>query len=144
VDRLSAPSFDLLAAPGHLIRRAQQQHQARWAELVGPELTSVQFAVLAKLAAEPGTDQNTLAGALSIDTSTLAEVCLRLAARDLIARERSEVDARRYRLFLTAHGRAALERHTPAVDAVGEALLAPLSERERATLMRLLRRVISA
>jgi hypothetical protein len=35
VDQLSAPAFDLLAAPGHLIRRAQQQHQARWAELVG-------------------------------------------------------------------------------------------------------------
>ncbi|HEY1569214.1 MAG TPA: MarR family winged helix-turn-helix transcriptional regulator [Solirubrobacteraceae bacterium] len=144
MDQLSAPSFDLLAAPGHLIRRAQQQHQARWAELVGSELTSVQFAVLAKLATDPDTDQNTLAGTLSIDTSTVAEVCLRLAGRDLIARRRSEADARRYRLHLTARGRAALERHTPAVDAVGEALLAPLSERERATLMRLLRRVIGA
>jgi len=144
MDQLSAAAFDLLAAPGHLIRRAQQQHQARWAELVGSELTSVQFAVLAKLATDPGTDQNSLAGALSIDTSTLADVCLRLAARDLIDRERSETDARRYRLFLTAAGRAALERHIPAVDAVGEALLAPLTEQERATLLRLLRRVISA
>jgi DNA-binding MarR family transcriptional regulator len=142
MDHVSAPAYDLLAAPGHLIRRAQQQHQARWAELVGSELTSVQFAVLAKLAADPGTDQNTLAGALSIDTSTLAEVCLRLASRELIARERSERDARRYRLYLTAGGEEALERHIPAVDAVGEALLASLSERERATLMRLLRRVI--
>jgi DNA-binding MarR family transcriptional regulator len=100
--------------------------------------------VLAKLATDPGTDQNSLAGALSIDTSTLAEVCLRLAARDLIDRERSETDARRYRLFLTAGGRAVLERHIPAVDAVGEALLARLTERERATLLHLLRRVIGA
>jgi DNA-binding MarR family transcriptional regulator len=142
MDQLSTPAFDLLAAPGHLIRRAQQQHQARWAELVGSELTSVQFAVLAKLATDPGTDQNSLAGALSIDTSTLAEVCLRLAARGLIDRERSETDARRYRLFLTTDGRAALKRHVPAVDAVGEALLAPLTERERTTLLHLLRRVI--
>jgi DNA-binding MarR family transcriptional regulator len=140
---VNPPAFDLLAAPGHLIRRAQQQHQARWAELVGSELTSVQFAVLAKLAAEPGTDQNTLAAALSIDTSTLAEVCLRLASRGLIDRERSEIDARRYRLYLTAAGRTALEQHIPSVDAVGEALLAPLTERERDTLMRLLRRVIA-
>jgi DNA-binding MarR family transcriptional regulator len=142
VDHVSAPAFDLLAAPGHLIRRAQQQHQARWAELVGSELTSVQFAVLAKLSSEPGSDQNTLAAALSIDTSTLAEVCLRLATRGLIERERAERDARRYRLYLSASGRAVLERHAPAVDAVGDALLAPLSERERQTLMRLMRRVI--
>ncbi|MGH2893441.1 MAG: MarR family winged helix-turn-helix transcriptional regulator, partial [Solirubrobacteraceae bacterium] len=139
---LSAPAFDLLAAPGHLIRRAQQQHQARWTALVGSEITSVQFAVLAKLAGEPGLDQNTLAGALSIDTSTLAEVCLRLASRGLIDRERSAADARRYRLYLTGTGESVMERHTPAVDAVGEALLAPLTERERRTLMRLLRRVI--
>ncbi len=144
MDDMSAPAYDLLGAPGHLIRRAQQQHQARWAELVGAELTSVQFAVLAKLATEPGTDQNTLAGALSIDTSTLAEVCLRLASRGLIERERSDLDARRYRLYLTVDGGAALGHHIPAVDAVGEALLAPLSERERQTLMRLLRRVIGA
>lgn len=144
MDHVSAPAFDLLAAPGHLIRRAQQQHQARWAELVGSELTSVQFAVLAKLSTDPGTDQNTLAAALSIDTSTLAEVCLRLASRELIDRERSETDARRYRLYLTDGGREVLERLIPAVDAVGEALLAPLNERERETLMRQLRRVIGA
>src|SRR6202012_1690764 len=95
MDQLSAGAFDLLAAPGHLIRRAQQQHQARWTELVGSGLTSVQFAVLAALDTHPGTAQNTLSTALSIDTSTLAEVCLRLASRGLIERERSEIDARR-------------------------------------------------
>ena len=144
MDQLSADAFDLLAAPGHLIRRAQQQHQARWTELVGSGLTSVQFAVLAALGAQPGTDQNTLSTALSIDTSTLAEVCLRLASRGLIDRERSEIDARRYRLSLTSAGRTVLEHHIPAVDAVGETLLAPLTERERDTLLRLLRRVIGA
>jgi DNA-binding MarR family transcriptional regulator len=45
---------------------------------------------------------------------------------------------------LTPGGREALERHVPAVDAVGEALLSPLSGRERETLLRLLRRVIGA
>jgi MarR family transcriptional regulator, temperature-dependent positive regulator of motility len=144
MDHVSAPAFDLLSAPGHLIRRAQQRHQAWWARFVGPEITSVQFAVLAKLAAAPGCDQNGLAGALSIDTSTLAEVCLRLASRGLIERRRAAHDARRYHLFLTDLGRAVLEHHIPAVDAVGEALLEPLSQDERETLMSLLRRVISA
>jgi DNA-binding MarR family transcriptional regulator len=142
MDLVSAPAFNLLEAPGHLIRRAQQQHQARWAELVGSEITSVQFAVLAKLATDPGSDQNHLAGALSIDTSTLADVCLRLASRGLVDRRRSSVDARRYHLHLTEAGQALLEQYVPAVDAVGAALLAALTEDERRTLMRLLRRVI--
>jgi DNA-binding MarR family transcriptional regulator len=141
---MSAPAFELLEAPGHLIRRAQQQHQARWAQLVGSEITSVQFAVLAKLATDPGTDQNSLAGALSIDTSTLADVCLRLASRGLVDRRRSAVDARRYHVHLTQAGQALLERYVPAVDAVGAALLAALNEGERRTLVRLLRRVIDA
>ena len=79
MDHVSAPALDLLAAPGHLIRRAQQQHQARWAELVGPEHHLGPVRGAGQLAANPGTDQNSLAAGLSIDTSTLAEVCLRLA-----------------------------------------------------------------
>jgi MarR family transcriptional regulator, temperature-dependent positive regulator of motility len=143
VDELTRPAdIDLTAAPGHLIRRAQQQHQNSWSELVGSGLTSVQFAVLALLTQRPGVDQRTLAASLSIDTSTLADVCLRLANRGLLARERSPEDGRRYILSVTPEGQALLRRTAPAVDAVGDALLAPLDADERATLMRLLRRVI--
>jgi DNA-binding MarR family transcriptional regulator len=134
--------IDLTAAPGHLIRRAQRQHQNRWAELVGSGLTSVQFAVLALLSQRPGIDQRTLAASLSIDTSTLADVCLRLADRRLLQRERCTEDGRRYVLRVTAEGQEVLRRTVPAVDAVGDALLAPLNAAERKTLMCLLRRVI--
>lgn len=143
MEQLTRPAdIDLTAAPGHLIRRAQQQHQNRWSELVGGGLTSVQFAVLALLTQRPGIDQRTLAASLSIDTSTLADVCLRLAGRRLLQRERSDDDGRRYVLRVTPAGEEVLHRTIPTADAVGDALLAPLNAAERATLMRLLRRVI--
>jgi DNA-binding MarR family transcriptional regulator len=139
-----AIDYDLLAAPGHLIRRAQQQHQNRWFELVGTGITSVQFAVLALLAQHPGLDQRTLAQSLSIDTSTLADVCLRLSDRGLLERERSTADGRRYRLRVTPCGVRLLHDTIPKVDAVGDALLAPLEPAERETLMKVLRRLIDA
>lgn len=137
-----ARSFDLTGAPGHLIRRAQQRHQALWAQLVGGELTSVQFAVLSLLEREPEIDQRTLGERLSIDTSTLADVCRRLADRRLLARERSSDDSRRYVLRVTTEGSDLLDVVTPAVERVGAALMDGLSERERTTLLALLRRTL--
>ncbi len=139
---MPARRFDLGGAPGHLIRRAQQQHQTIWAERVGEGLTSVQFAVLTLLAQQPEIDQRTLGASLSIDTSTLADVCRRLADRGLLERTRHPEDGRRYMLRVTAEGEAVLRRTIPAVDEVGDALLAPLEPDERATLMALLRRVV--
>jgi DNA-binding MarR family transcriptional regulator len=137
------PHFELLRAPGHLIRRTQQRHQLLWSELVGGDLTSVQFAVLALLHRCPAIDQRTLSLSLSIDTSTTADVCQRLHARRLLERSRDGEDARRYVLRLTADGTALLDATIPRVDAVGEALLAGLAPDEREQLIALLARVMS-
>src|SRR5437588_291852 len=69
---------DLLSMPGHLIRRAQQVHTTIWAEVVGTELTSVQFAILFALETTPGLDQRSLGERIAVDPSTLAEICRRL------------------------------------------------------------------
>jgi DNA-binding MarR family transcriptional regulator len=135
--------FDLAAAPGHLIRRAQQLHTTLWGELVGSELTSVQFAILVALEAEPGMDQRTLGKRISLDTSSLAEVCGRLVERRLVARERDPVDGRRNLLSLTTSGRRALHEATPRVHEVGMRLLEPFSPGEQEELMRLLTRLVS-
>jgi DNA-binding MarR family transcriptional regulator len=135
-------AFDLHSAPGHLIRRAQQRHQAIWLEHVGSRLTSVQFAILTLLEVEPGIDQRTLGQRLSIDPSTLAEVCRRLVDRGLVARTRDPADNRRYVLHITGQGAAVVESTTPAVDAVGSALLADLEPDERARFLELLHRVL--
>lgn len=137
-------AFDLAEAPGHLIRRAQQLHALLWSERVAGGLTSVQFAVLALLAQQPGVDQRTLGRLLSIDASTLAGVCRRLEGRGLLQRERDPDDVRRYVLHVSPAGVELLAETIPAVHDVGAALLAPLSDDERGTLMRLLSRVVVA
>lgn len=130
-------AFDLLQAPGHLIRRAQQRRTALWAELAPAELTNVQFAILAALDATPDIDQSALGARTSLDSSTLGEVCGRLVERGLIERHRDPDDGRRNLLALSDEGRTALARVAPAV----ERLLADLDADERRTLMALLSRV---
>jgi DNA-binding MarR family transcriptional regulator len=139
---MAPPDYDLARAPGHLIRRAQQLHQTLWAERVDADLTSVQFAVLALLERQPEIDQRTLGASLSIDTSTLADVCRRLADKGLLQRSRNVNDARRYVLSVTPAATALLTGTVPQVDAVGDALLTPLNRDERATLVSLLQRVL--
>ncbi len=139
---MAAEDYDITRAPGHLIRRAQQLHQTLWAERVQTDLTSVQFAVLASLAQRPEIDQRTLGASLSIDTSTLADVCRRLSDKGFLQRRRDANDARRYVLRVTPSATALLTHTIPAVDAVGEALLDPLSPDERTTLIALLQRVL--
>lgn len=134
--------FEFNNAPGHLIRRAQQRHQALWTRIVGSDLTSVQFAVLALLLREPELDQRTLAARVALDTSTLADVCRRLEQRGLLTRSRDASDARRYVLRVTAKGSARLRAVTPDVVRVGDALLEGFSEEERRTLLALLTRLI--
>jgi DNA-binding MarR family transcriptional regulator len=132
----------LAHSPGHLIRRAQQRHLALWSARVGGELTSVQFAVLLLLRYEPGLDQRTVSTRLSIDSSTLADVCRRLEQRGLLGRSRDAVDGRRYVLTVAEPGRELLDAALPAAEAVGEQLFGDLDAEERRTLMALLARVI--
>jgi DNA-binding MarR family transcriptional regulator len=134
--------IDLDKAPGHLIRRAQQRHQALWTQIVGEDLTSVQFAILTLLRGEPEIDQRTLAARASIDTSTLAEVCRRLEQRGLLSRARDAEDSRRYVLRVTPEGNDLLRRVSPDVARVGEGLLDGLTRDERNTLLVLLGKLL--
>lgn len=134
--------IDIAQAPGHLIRRAQQRHQALWAQIVGDELTSVQFAILVLLREEPDLDQRTLGARASTDTSTLADVCRRLEQRGLLSRGRDTEDGRRYVLRVTPKGDELLRCIVPDVERVGEALLDGLTGEERTTLLTLLSKLL--
>ncbi len=129
-------------SPGHLIRRAQQRHLALWSARVSGELTSMQFAVLLLLRYEPGLDQRTVSTRLSIDNSTLADVCRRLEQRGLLARSRASDDGRRYVLTVAEPGRGLLDQGLPAAEEVNEELFGDLDTDERETLMQLLQRVV--
>jgi DNA-binding MarR family transcriptional regulator len=137
--------FDLRAAPGHLLRRAQQLHAAVFAEVVSEaNLTTPQFAVLAALRQSPGIDQVRLSQRLAIDRSTIADVASRLEERGLIRRKRDVKDARRNVLSLTAAGRELHDRTAPEVLEVGERLVATLSKKDLETLLRCLTAIIAA
>ena len=83
--RMSPPP-DLVAAPGYGARRLYQAYLAAWNRHVDAVLTGPQFAVLSAIRAYPDADQTALAGAVALDTSTMADVCRRMERRGLITR----------------------------------------------------------
>ncbi len=125
---------------GHLIRRAHQLAVATFHETHGREVTPVQYALLRALEDAPGIDQVTLAEKVALDTSTTADIATRLEAKGWIVRE---LLARRQRaLRLTPAGEAVLARMQPHVQPMQHALLAPLTQQERADLLRLLGKLV--
>lgn len=131
-------STPLVSIPGHLIRRAQRVHNVLWAELVPGDLTGPQYAVLAALAAFPQCDQQQVAGLVSLDKSSAADVVARLVRKAWIDRERGYEDRRRYLLSLTPAAAIALSSITPRVSAVQDALLAPIPASRRLSFTRAL------
>jgi DNA-binding MarR family transcriptional regulator len=141
--KLSKP-VDLAELPGHAIRRLQQIAVAIFLEEAGPTgVTPVQYAALQAVANQPGIDQRSLAGAVGLDTSTIASVIDRLEARDLLSRSLSPDDRRVRLLALTAEGEAVLTQLLPAMRRAQDRILAPLNKGDRATFMRLLRTLVT-
>ncbi len=139
----AATAFDFHAAPGHLIRRAQQIAVALFGEQTSAfDITPIQYALLAELARSPSLDQVTLAARIAVDVATLGQVAQRLAERNLLDRESDAGDLRRKRLAITAVGRALLDELNPQVAAAQQRILAPLNAREQATFSRLLQKLV--
>lgn len=138
---------EIYGMPGHLIRRMHQASQAIFDAQVndaGIDLTSVQFAALAMIGATPGIDQATLANAIAFDRPTTGGVIDRLEAKGFVRREITKVDRRMRHLYLEPAGKAILDSATPIVRRVQDLMLAGLAATERATLLRLLTKALSA
>lgn len=124
----------------HLMRRALQQHQTRWAERL-PEVTKPQYAVLRAVAAEPGSDQATVGRRAAVDKATLVPLLGRLAERGLVRRTADETDRRRRHLDLTDAGRELLAQVAPVAEEVNLSMLGVLTETEQDVLRDLLGRL---
>jgi MarR family transcriptional regulator, temperature-dependent positive regulator of motility len=138
---------EIYAMPGHLIRRMHQASQAIFDAQVseaGLDLTSVQFAALAMIGATPGIDQATLANAIAFDRPTTGGVIDRLEAKGFVRREITKADRRMRHLYLEPAGDAILAVAAPIARRVQDLMLAGLSGPERATLLRLLSKALSA
>lgn len=123
---------------GHLIRRTQQLQNLLWSALVDSHVTGAQYAILSVVAAYPGARRSLIEDLAALDRSTSADVIARLQANNWIERERADHDARQSQLSLTPPTRVALPVISQQVCAVQERLLAPLDERDRGELERLL------
>lgn len=136
----SAISLDLYDQPGHLIRRAHQISVSMFHDLMGGELTPVQYSVLRMLQELPGLDQVTLAQRVGLDTSTTADIAVRLEAKGWIVRE--VLPRRQRRLLLTQEGEKLLDRLLPSINALNHGLLDGMGEEDAQALLRLLRKFV--
>jgi DNA-binding MarR family transcriptional regulator len=100
------------------------------------------FTVLVSLSEQGAASQAELGRRLWIDRSDLHAILGELERDGLVARVRDERDRRRNVVTLTRAGRAALRRLDARVEAAQEALLEPLSARDRRELSRLLARLL--
>ncbi|MBL1116902.1 winged helix-turn-helix transcriptional regulator [Streptomyces sp. 110] len=121
----------LTAAPGYQVRRLYQAYLAVWAREVDPVLTGPQFAVLQTVEAHPGQDQRSMAAAVALDTSTMADVARRLENRGLLARKTAAADGRRKLLYLTDAGKEALQQANHRARRLDKILLESFDEAER-------------
>ncbi len=129
--------------PGYLIRRLHQIHYALFFEECHEfGITPVQYGLLTILSGNPDSDQISLAQALGIDRTNVADVLTRLAQRGLVERTRSTEDKRMVLARLTAQGEKLVAAMHPAMSRAQERLMDTLSADEReaflATLLKLL------
>ena len=130
---------------GYNLRIAQTAVFAHFAGAVGQidgeEISPGRFSLLTLLGANPGINQTDLSRAVGLDKSTLTPALDQLERKGIVTRERTASDRRTYALSLSPKGQALLARLTARVLKHEEAIVAPLTAGERATLLRLLKKV---
>jgi DNA-binding MarR family transcriptional regulator len=129
---------DVYAAPGHLIRRAQQIAVAVFhEEFEGWDVTPVQYAALIAIRDRPGMDQRTLVKFIAIDRSTVGTMLKGLESRRLISRTTPKNDQRTKQLFIRPDGGRLLDETRENIARVQERILAPLGKDQRAFMQQL-------
>lgn len=134
--------IDVYDEPGHLIRRAQQIAVSMFHSTMRNGVTPIQYCVLRVLQDHPGIDQVTLARLCALDTSTAADLAVRLEERGLV-RRMMPMKSRRYRLLhLTPDGTELLKRLVPSAYVLSGRLLRALNKDEQKVFVRLLKKFV--
>ncbi len=134
--------YELLNAPGHLIRRSQQRAvDLYFAEVGENSLTPRQFALLLTVGQNPGLIQTDLVNLSGIDRSTVADMVRRLVKRGQLERRRIARDRRCNALWITEPGQQAVLEAYQCSLRVQERILAPLPPEHRGVFIRYLRLV---
>src|SRR5206468_106854 len=104
-------------------------------------ITHIQYGALLAIEYAPGLDQVTLGKMIAAYRQTVSVVISRLCERGLVERRRK--DKRSNALFLTDAARDVMKQMVKFIPAVDEAILAPLSQRERDIFMKLLSKLVA-
>jgi DNA-binding MarR family transcriptional regulator len=96
----------------------------------------------ALLKAHPGLSQTELADLMGIERMTAGLQVVRCIRGGMVRRVRSAEDRRKYRLYVTPKGEANLRRIAALIPLHEQYLFGRLSRPERATLYRLLRKLV--
>lgn len=135
-----AKSYRLDDQIGYVLRRVTQRHLAIFAAAI-PEVTTTQFAVLARLAEIGPQSQNLLGRATAMDAATIKGVVDRLAKLGYVATSADPSDRRRLTVSLTPAGEALFTEKVATALSVSADTVAPLSAEEARTLKDLLLRL---
>jgi MarR family transcriptional regulator, lower aerobic nicotinate degradation pathway regulator len=126
---------------GYVLRRVTQRHLAIFAQAI-PEVTTTQFAVLARLAELGPLSQNHLGRETAMDGATVKGVVDRLSRLALVVTAPDPTDKRRLTVTLTPSGEALFRQHKATALQISAATLDPLTASERISLLALLARLI--
>ncbi|HKG04095.1 MAG TPA: MarR family transcriptional regulator [Conexibacter sp.] len=124
-----------------LNRAALRANRLTGERLAAAGLRKHHYAVLVSLDEQGAASQAALGERLSIDRSDIVGTLTELERTGLVSRAQDERDRRRNVVSLTSSGAASLARLSAEIDAAQDELLAPLTEKERRKLRKLLARV---
>ena len=125
---------------GYILRRVTQRHLSLFAAAI-PEVTTTQFAVLARLAEIGPVSQNHLGRETAMDAATIKGVVDRLAKLGLVATTADPADRRRLTVSLTGAGTELFTSRRGTALQISADTVAPLTASEAATLQALLLRL---
>ena len=126
---------------GFLMRVAMHRHTSIFMSRMVESLTQTQFAALAKLYEVGPCSQNHLGRLIYLDAATIKGVVDRLGVRGFVTALADPNDRRRRAVALTGRGREVTEAAMSVAAEITAATLSPLSEEERRTVARLLKRL---
>lgn len=128
---------------GHLLRRAYQRHVAIFQKAVpDAHLTASQFVVLCTIRDHPNCDVVDVVKATAIDEVSVRGIIERLKWREMLSAKHEPGDTRHLDLSLTPAGTALVAETVPYAQQISEETFGEMTTDERATLLKLLRRII--
>jgi len=136
-------SYTPMESAGFLMRRVLSSIlQQADAQLVGHDLTYVQWLPLYKLLLSSETTSASLARDLGMDPASVTRALDRIEAKGLLQRQRSTEDRRRVELVLTEQGRAVAAQVPTVLSHVLNGHLAGFSHAECRLLIDMLQRML--